>query len=262
MINYLVRKALLKTLGDEKYLSLVSNVFLKIFHSGNAGKKYPEMYFLKNLVSEENTCIDIGANVGYYSVPLAEIVGRAGKVFAVEPVELFRNVLIKNLKRYRFENRVEVIPFALGNTDNTEIEMGTPEVNGLVHFGYTKVLSSGENKIRNTYKVKVYKPQTIFADLKELHFIKCDIEGYEDKVIPEFIDIIEKFKPSLQIEICPKRNRELIISLLKKLDYRVFYLTENKLQELKELTDNLNRNCDLYFLQPETIASLQVLIKK
>src|SRR4030066_501463 len=124
MINRIVRRALLKALGDKLYLSLVSNVFLKMYHSGKARKKYPEMYLLSKFVSEGNTCIDIGANIGYYSVPLAELVSESGKVFAVEPVELFRNVLRKNLQRYKIENRVEIIPFALGNTDDEEIEMG------------------------------------------------------------------------------------------------------------------------------------------
>jgi len=261
MIDRVIRKTLLKTLGDEKYLSFVSNVFLRMYHSGKAKEKYPEMYLLNKFVSEGNTCIDIGANIGYYSVPLAELVGKSGKVYAVEPVELFRNVLTKNLKRYKVENRVEVIPYALGNIDDEEIEMGTPEVDGLVHFGYTKVLSSGESKVRNKYKVKIHRPNTIFSDLNELHFIKCDIEGYEDKVIPEFSDIIKKFKPTLQIEICSKRNREIIIDLLKPLNYKVFYYLNNKLFELKKKEDNIENSCDLYFFQTQNINSLKELIQ-
>ena len=261
MIDHVIRKTLLKTLGDEKYLSLVSNVFLRMYHSGKAKEKYPEMYLLNKFVSEGNTCIDIGANIGYYSVPLAELVGKSGKVYAVEPVELFRNVLTKNLKRYKVENRVEVIPYALGNIDDEEIEMGTPEVDGLVHFGYTKVLSSSESKVRNKYKVKIHRPNTIFSDLNELHFIKCDIEGYEDKVIPEFSDIIKKFKPTLQIEICSKQNREIIIDLLKPLNYKVFYYLNNKLFELKKKEDNIENSCDLYFFQTQNINSLKELIQ-
>ena len=261
MTNRIVQRILLTALGNEKYLSLVSNVFLRMYHLGRAKEKYPEMYLLNKLVSEGNTCIDIGANIGYYSVPLAELVGKSGKVFAVEPVELFRNVLLKNLKRYKIENRVEIIPYALGNTDDKEIMMGTPVVDGLVHFGYTKVLSSDEDKLKNRYKVKVHRPQTVFKNLNNLHFIKCDIEGYEGKVIPEFLEIIEKFKPSLQIEICSKRNREIIIDLLKPLDYSVFYFLNSKLFELKKIEDNIENSCDLYFFQAQKINSLKDLIQ-
>ena len=44
MIDHVIRKTLLKTLGDEKYLSLVSNVFLRMYHSGKAKEKYPEEF--------------------------------------------------------------------------------------------------------------------------------------------------------------------------------------------------------------------------
>ena len=262
MINNSLRRALIKTLGDENYLKLVSNVFLKMYHHPNSQKKNSEIYLLSQIISEGDKCIDIGANLGYYSVPLAELVGNSGKVFAVEPIELFRNVLLRNLKRYKIENRVEIIPYALGNTDDQEISMGTPVVDGLVHFGYTKILSSNEDKLKNTYKVKVYRPQTIFKDLRALHFIKCDIEGYEGKVIPEFFDIIKKFKPALQIEICSKRNREVIIKMLQKMEYQTFFLMDKNLWVLKEIEDNIEKSCDLYFLQKKTIASLQALIKK
>jgi hypothetical protein len=43
----------------------------------------------------------------------------------------------------------------------------------------------------------------------------------------------------------------------KKLSGNVF----NDLNGLKNIEDNLNKSCDLYLLQPETIASLQSIIK-
>jgi len=232
-----------------------------MYHSDRARKNYPEMYFLSSLISEGDTCIDIGANVGYYSIPLAEIVGTRGKVYAVEPVPLFRKILEKNLKRYNLSAIVKLLPYALSNTDNAEIEMGTPSVNGLVHFGYTKVLNNDVDEIKNKYRVKSVRPQKLFSDLKELQFIKCDIEGYEDKVIPEFAEIINRFKPILQIEICSEKNRRIIIDMLQKIGYKVFYLFDNLLIELEDINHNLHNNCDLYFIHKQNIFSLQHLLK-
>jgi FkbM family methyltransferase len=261
MINRIVRRILYKILGDKNYLLLVSNIFLRMYHSGRAKKKYSELYFLKNLVKEGDVCIDIGANLGYYSIPLAELVGETGKVYAVEPVQLFKNVLERNLKNYNVSTQVEVIPFALGDTDNKEMEMGTPVVDGLIHFGYTKILTSHENVIKNTYKVKVNRPQTLFKDLEKLDFIKCDIEGYEGKVIPEFVETIKKFKPTIQIEISSEENREMIFSILKRIQYRVFYYMDSNLIELMGAGDSLKKSGDLYFLQPGVITSLRDLLQ-
>ncbi len=263
MINRTVRKILLKTLGDEKYLSLVSSTFLRMYHSGRVREKYPEMYLLNHFISEGNTCLDIGANLGYYTVPMAQLAGDSGKIYAIEPIEIFRKTLIKNLKKYNVSNNVEIIPFALGDVDGKEIEMGTPEVDGLIHFGYTRVLSSANNqyKIKNTYKVKIYKPQTLFGNLTELHFIKCDIEGYEEKVIPEFLEIIKKFKPVIQIEILSEENRKIIMSLLQDLDYNVFYYFKGKLKKINSYKDKIDRNCDLYFLQSKNIVAAESIME-
>jgi hypothetical protein len=88
MINKIIRQILLKIFGNEKYLTLVSNVFLRMYHSGKAKKKYPEMYLLSHFVKEGYTCIDLGANLGYYTIPLAELTGDSGKVYSVEPIKL------------------------------------------------------------------------------------------------------------------------------------------------------------------------------
>jgi FkbM family methyltransferase len=263
MIDRTVRKILLKTLGDEKYLSLVSSTFLRMYHSGRVREKYPEMYLLNHFISEGDTCLDIGANLGYYTIPMVSLVGNSGKIYAVEPIEIFRKILNRNLKKYNLSNNVEIIPFALGDVDGEEMEMGTPEVNGLIHFGYTRILSSVNNryKIKNTYKVKVYKPQTLFGNLKELHFIKCDIEGYEGKVIPGFLEIIKKYKPVLQIEILSEENRRIIMNMLLDLDYKVFYYFNGKLRKINSHTDKVDRNCDLYFLQSKDIAAAKNIIE-
>ena len=263
MIDRTVRKILLKTLGDEKYLSLVSNTFLRMYHSGKVKERYPEMYLLSHFISEGYTCLDIGANLGYYTIPMARLAGNSGKIYAVEPIEIFRKTLIKNLKKYNVFNNVEIIPFALGDADGEEIEMGTPQVNGLTHFGYTRILSSESNqyKIKNVYSVKVYKPQTLFGNLKELHFIKCDVEGYEGKVIPGFLEILKKFKPTLQIEILSEESRRIIMDMLLDLDYKVYYYFSGRLKKINNYTDKTNRNCDLYFLQPQNVEAAKSIIE-
>jgi hypothetical protein len=140
--------------------------------------------------------------------------------------------------------------------------MGTPSVNGLVHFGYTKILSNSDKDIFSSYSVKMHTPRTIFDGLKELHFIKCDIEGFEKHVIPGFIDLIKRFKPNMQIEICSIESRELIINMLKPLGYQTYYFNfkGEKLIKLKNLEDNIENSCDLYFLNEAKIIFLKELI--
>jgi FkbM family methyltransferase len=57
--------------------------------------------------------IDVGAHMGYFTVLMAKIVGRAGRVYAVEPAEENLHFLRKNVKENRVHN-VTILPFAAG----------------------------------------------------------------------------------------------------------------------------------------------------
>ena len=92
-----LRAFLLKALGYEKYLALISDVYIRLIKSGFLAKKYPELFYLKQIIKPGFVCIDIGANVGYYSSFLSNHVTSTGKVIAVEPVPLFANVFELNL---------------------------------------------------------------------------------------------------------------------------------------------------------------------
>ena len=77
-------------------------------------EKYPELFYLKQLIKPGYVCLDIGANVGYYATFLSDLVGLNGKVLAVEPVPLFARILKKNLGKYRQQN-TQIYPYALGS---------------------------------------------------------------------------------------------------------------------------------------------------
>ncbi|HEY1214671.1 MAG TPA: hypothetical protein VGE93_13655, partial [Bryobacteraceae bacterium] len=59
-----LRKILLSTLGEKKYLSLLSNAFQWLYPTGMLGKEYQDIYFLKKFIRPGDGCIDIGAHLG------------------------------------------------------------------------------------------------------------------------------------------------------------------------------------------------------
>ena len=52
---------------------------------------------LDRLVNKGSVVIDIGANIGAHTLPLARLVGKKGKVYAIEPTKYAYRKLIKNL---------------------------------------------------------------------------------------------------------------------------------------------------------------------
>ena len=127
-------------LGLTGYYSLVSRIYIFLVNHNLVKKKYPEIFYLRQLIKPGFYCIDIGANMGYYSYFLSKYSGQQGKVFAVEPVPLFAQILKKNISTTGFNN-VELMPYALGEK-NQQVKMGTPVVDGIIHHGMTRITTA------------------------------------------------------------------------------------------------------------------------
>ncbi|UCH66536.1 MAG: FkbM family methyltransferase [Ignavibacterium sp.] len=182
-------------------------------------------------------CIDIGANLGYVTIPLSHLCGSNGKVIAVEPVQMFVELLKTYVEKYGKDN-VEILNYALGTNDNEKIMMGTPVIRGIQRHGFTKVMeSSSEFPYGRKYEVQMRNPANLFRDIELLDFIKCDVEGYEINIIPDMKDLIIKFKPMILIEFGTAESRTTLSEFFNEIGYTAFYV-EGK--ELKPITyDNL-----------------------
>ncbi len=222
-----IKRILFQVLGLNNYLYLVSKIFFFMYKI-KVLKGKPDFdchYYVKNFIKQGDTVLDIGANLGYYSVIFAKLTGRSGKVLAVEPVSEYRNVLTKNTRCYK---NVEIIPFALGKEDDKPVKLGAPVVSKYFSHGRTKVIEQQETR-ENLYEftTKMYRPVTLFKDLTKLNYIKCDVEGYEAVIIPEMVTIIRKFKPIIQIEI--SENKKEIFEIIINEGYNVFCIKGNEL---------------------------------
>jgi FkbM family methyltransferase len=242
----LLRKTLIRLLGFENYLRLVSRAYLGLVQAGLLKEQYPELFFLRQLIRPGAYCLDIGANLGYYSTFLSQLAGPKGKVFAVEPIPLFQDIWRQNVKRSGVDNLV-LYPYALG-AENTTIQMGTPERDGLLRHGMTKVVSSAEERYGRTYDVQMRMPDELFADLEKLDFIKCDVEGFEHEVFASLQGTIRRFKPLIQTELNGAENRLRVTRLLASLGYGIYTLSAgNTLTKCKEDQLPAVGKADFYF---------------
>jgi FkbM family methyltransferase len=241
-----LRALMLQTLGTERYLSLVSQVYIRMIRAGMMKAKYPELFHLKQLIKPGFVCIDIGANIGYYSTLLSELCGKDGKVHAVEPVKLFQTIFTKNIRSFDCKN-VTLHPVALGGSAST-ITMGTPMIDGVFRHGLTHVVEESEDVSKmHTYTVEMCEPDTLFANLERLDFIKCDVEGYEVYLMPHFVKIITRFKPLIQIEISSEDHRKTIMALFAPMGYKPYRLHNGAMEMLTEKEALAYNGGDFYF---------------
>ncbi|HBX51886.1 MAG: hypothetical protein A2275_13280 [Bacteroidetes bacterium RIFOXYA12_FULL_35_11] len=242
----LIRKILIKFLGIEGYIKLASRVYLSMVRHGYLKKQYPELFYLKKIIKPGNTCIDIGANLGYYSTLMSHLAGENGRIYAVEPIPMFYNIWKKNVKRSG-HNNLELFPYALGG-EQKNVKMGMPERDGLLHHGMTKVVSSANENYQKFFDVEMRMPDVLFANINRLDFVKCDVEGYESEVFSNMKETLKRFKPLVQSELNGNENRMKVINLFESLGYTPKILNES--HELRDITseEKLTLSQDFYFV--------------
>lgn len=246
-MNFL-KRIIFKLFGVKAYLRVISRLFFIAYYWGflKGRKEFNCHYIVRKLIKKGDSVIDLGANLGYYSRIFSKLTGVKGKVYSIEPVELFRKILTKNTSDCP---NVEIIPYAIGTTDNEKVKMGVPATSAYFSHGRTHVLTTQE-ECTMVFDATIMHPDTIFKKLEKLDYLKCDIEGYEHIAIPLFKELFVKFKPILQIETATE-NREQLFPFLIELGYSVFEIKGDQLISVngpKSKTQD-----DLFFLTEKQI---------
>lgn len=232
----LLHRLLYRMLSLEGYLRVVSRLFFiaRALGIGRRGRALEYNYHLPQLLRRGDIAIDIGANLGYYTRPMADIVGAEGRVYAVEPVPVIFSVLECNV---RGRGNVSLMNYALGEQDDT-IEMANDSVAEAGYFGTGRnFVSEGKLSMQAIhFSAQMRRGSELFGALERVDFIKCDIEGYERVVIPELRPIIERHHPTVLIET-DGQTREQIIEIFSAMGYKAYMLMDGREVELDTNSD-------------------------
>ncbi|UYO00446.1 MAG: FkbM family methyltransferase [Devosia sp.] len=151
-----------------------------------------EMAVLGQVLRPGDWVLDAGANVGTHTVFFAKAVGNRGRVVAVEPQRLVRNILCANLALNDLQN-VRVVDAALG------AEQGKVSIAG---FGLDEKRNHGRFSLEGAEpgKEKVAVRTVDRLGLKHCHLIKIDVEGFEREVLQGAADLIAQKQPAIWFE--------------------------------------------------------------
>jgi FkbM family methyltransferase len=160
--------------------------------------------------------LDIGANVGDWTIAMAARVGPLGKVIAFEPVPYLAQTIVKTARVNR-HGWVEVQQLALGATDGT------------TEFSVERANSGGSRigRVEGDFSqitVETKRLDSFFAtrpDLNRVDFIKIDVEGFEEAVLQGARASLARFRPGLLFEsgLESAEQRKSIHDLLSIIDY-------------------------------------------
>ena len=176
--------------------------------------------YIRNFVLPGFICVDVGANAGYLTLPMAERCGPTGRVIAFEPSREVREKLLRNLALNReILGPVEVRTEGLGA--GTEIRYLDCE-QGAVGYGNAQLQETG-----TPGKV----PTTVITldslGLPHLDFMKIDVEGMELDVLRGAQQVIERCRPIIVYEtlraLPPEKHRGSE-EFLTALGYKLFVI--------------------------------------
>lgn len=165
--------------------------------------------------------LDVGANIGYFSLLAAQIVGKTGKVIAFEPMERLFLQIQDSVEINKYDT-VEVANYACGDKQMVTT-LHIPQHN-LGGSSLVKHIDSVQTESVNVTTIDHYT-----RDLSHVDVIKIDVEGFEYEALRGAVRCIEKHVPKIILEFNPSAyaaisvNRaEDLLVFLKERHYRIY----------------------------------------
>lgn len=151
---------------------IVANIYFKLFD-------YEDSMFLINNLKENNLFVDVGANLGHYTL-LAAGISKAN-VIAFEPIITTYEKLEKNVKLNNLQNKIQLYNIGIG------------DVKGILQFT-TNYDVMNRVALENESEVSNIQVKTLNETLNSLNpdFLKIDVEGYEYFVLKGASEILKK----------------------------------------------------------------------
>lgn len=154
---------------------------------------------LRRLLKPGSTLVDIGANLGYFTLLAAQIVGRSGSVVAFEPRRENCRLLAQSIETNGLEH-VVLEPFALGQHAGTATLVTEPGTsNAIIPFGP----DAGMPEDAPSETVQVRTLDSFLPSLPRVDVIKMDIEGFEPQAWLGMAETIREHKPVVVFELSP-----------------------------------------------------------
>ncbi len=187
-----------------------------------------ETEIFKGEIKAGDRVLDIGANIGYYTLIAAHLVGPQGKVYAFEPDPANFRLLQKNVEANGYTN-VVLVNKALSNK-NGKIRLYLNPSNRGDHRVYDSKDGRSSIEIETVALDRFFKPLD-----KKIHFIKMDIQGAEALALAGMKGLIRRNKGlKLVTEFSPASLKlagsrpENYLNSLKSMGFGFFEISERK----------------------------------
>jgi len=185
-----------------------------------------EAAFVRRIVRPGDHVIDAGANIGFFTMLLAQAVTERGSVRAFEPLPFLFEALERSVRENRFETIVGCERIALSDADGTGLFRYAPKT---ANFGGGHLAEPGVTPAAHIDELVEMRRLDAYLDERRVAFIKVDVEGAEPRVISGALTMLARDRPRILSEL---HNAQLhavsgvsasdFLEQMSRLDYRCF----------------------------------------
>lgn len=161
----------------------------------------PEYDLLEQLIKRSDTVIDIGSNIGRYSLKGSKLVGGNGKVIAIEPNIRIINIARLLSKKSKIKNIIHVEACV---SDSSGLIMFEEDWSAPESALFSTATRSKVSALSKSSPSTAQYSEKLCITIDQLSvrptLIKIDCEGHEVQVIQGGLNTIKMFKPVLIVE--------------------------------------------------------------
>ena len=192
---------------------------------------FSEISFLKQISLQEGVVIDVGGNLGAFSLLFAEFYKKS--VYSFEPNPSTYSSLVKNISLNGKRQSIEAICMALSDKVGELSFYSNPKSRATARLNLNPSSNPSDNEVK-TVKCTTLDQYLEDKKLDKIAFLKVDVEGYEELVFQGAINSLKQHKVDvIYYEVCPYQantvnlNPKTPSQILLDNSYKLYKLNHN-----------------------------------
>lgn len=261
-----IEKVAVLTTGARLQVTLSEHMFRHLYFYGVHEQEVTTL--VTHLAKAGQTWLDVGGNIGYFTVLLSSLVGPSGQVHVFEPNPAVADYIARSI-RLNDANNVRLNQAAVSSTTGEEITLYVPADTNAADGGSGRSSLVPQSDISQNREVRVPViglDDYIKQNQLNVDFMKIDVEGFEIQAFEGMSATLTSYPP--KVIICEVSHRpeclatpKELISYVTQFGYRPYSIrTEGLYPHRQDSVLHPDLDANVAFVHREVLALVEAIV--